>query len=89
MRRKTQTEVFKTLFPHVDMKTIQGMLMFQGFIAGYNRGIEQFATDRVSFKAQMKTLKTENADLVNQLNAMNVLIVKQDSWQKTEHEHPV
>jgi hypothetical protein len=86
MRRKTQTQVFKSLFPHVDLQTTQGMLMFQGFLAGYNRGIEQFQTDRVSFKAQMKTLKTENAELTTQLNSLNVMIQKQNDWMKTGDE---
>lgn len=86
MRRKTQTQVFKSLFPHVDLQTIQGMLMFQGFLAGYNRGIEQFQTDRTGFKATMKTLKTENAELIVQLQSLNTLIVKQNSWQKTGDE---
>lgn len=88
MNRADQVSTFKKQFPYVDTNSVNGVLMLQGFINGYNKGQERFQNERSSLKLQIKKLKEENKDLGEQNTQMNQLIKLQDSWMKTGDEHP-
>lgn len=87
MIRKTQTQVFTDTFPHVDIKSTQGMLMFQGFLAGYERGISRTNNERKTFKENIKSLVEEVKGLKDQIKNLNILIKTQDLWQRTGDEN--
>lgn len=87
MIRKTQTQVFCDTFPHVDIKSTQGMLMFQGFLAGYERGISRTSNEKKTFKENISSLSEEVKGLQTHIKNLNLLIKTQDLWQRTGDEH--
>lgn len=84
MRRRTQTEQFKICFPEVNLKTAQGMLMFQGFLAGYNKAVEGQKTDHQSYKKTIHILKTEVEELKGHISGMKLLAVNPWDFQGEE-----
>ena len=89
MIRKTLTEVFKNDFPHVDMKTAHGILLLQGYLAGYEKGRVKHQADRSGLRLEIKKLKEEIFTLNDHIKNLNTLIKAQDSWEKTGDEHGV
>lgn len=86
MNRKTQSQVFKDAFPHVDITSTQGMLMFQGFLGGYERGHGANIYDRKAYKNNITALRLEIEDLREQLKNLNIFIKTADLWMKTGDE---
>jgi hypothetical protein len=93
MLRYDHITSFKTLLPHVDIKTVQGILMLQGFINGYNKGIERTNTSLTKAKFEVRSVKEENkklkaemVELHSQIYNLNHLIKLQELWQRTGDE---
>lgn len=87
MKRKTQTEVFNSDFPHVDIKSTQGMLIFQGYLAGYAKRKEESINNYNSFRKRISTLEKEIEALLEHNKNLGVLVKTQDLWQKSGGEH--
>lgn len=85
MRRRTQTEQFKVCFPHVDIKTTAGMMMFQGFLAGYNKAQENHKADKDTFKRKLEVQKIEIEELKGHIQQMR--LVSFNSWDVVGDEH--
>jgi hypothetical protein len=86
MKRADQILKFKVLLPHVNVNTVQGMLMLQGFISGVQAGEERFYDERASFKREVKNLKNQVKNLEAHIANFNQYLKVQEVWQKTGDE---
>lgn len=89
MRRRSQIQSMKESFPFVDLKTMHGTFIYQGFIAGEARAVNKFQVECRRYREEIEVLRKENADLVEQLMRMNLVLKKQDEWMKTGDEHGI
>lgn len=86
MRRRSQLQSLKESFPFVDVKTMHGTFIYQGFIAGEARALNKLQTESRRYREEIEVLRRENVDLTEQLMRMSLLLKKQDEWMKTGDE---
>ena len=86
MNRYDQIERFKKLFPGVSTSTVNGTLMLQGFINGFNAGQDRFITERTNFRYEVKKLNADIDALKKHIESMNSVIKIQEKWQSTGEE---
>jgi hypothetical protein len=60
MKRAGLVSIFKYTFPQVDPQSAVGMLMFQGFVAGYNKGQD---ANREKIKPLQNSVTAKTAEI--------------------------